>query len=327
MINPELFLNLPDFFIRDSILSFLPTDSLMRLVIAIGKAPSASDDDKSSTIRRLLVIAKESLLVRNEKILAQLEELKEDRLVEFLNSHFTALADTETTTFFETACACCVILAYLEEALKNRCNGSKMVWPVGLGPLSMEPFLMDSDFGTSPQRVSMTFRVLISSPLKWNPSLIAQIKNIWWTTNATNDFLLQNRDLNVTDFNFVGLVTHLEGGGYFDKSDGTRGESGFAYVDRTVGDDGMHAGLECDGVNDIILLTHGFAEMSGAYASLIQSQYVWLREEKVSGRNFFCLWEWVDQEEDKCDEAAVIRFMADFVELVRTRPLGSPFHK
>jgi hypothetical protein len=299
---------------------------MMRLVIAIGKAPSASDDDKSSTLCRLLVIAKESLLVRNEKILAQLEELKEDILVEFLNSHFTALAGTGTTAFFETACACCVILAYLEEALKNRCNGSKILWPVGLGPFSMEPFLMDSDFGTSPQRLSMTFSVLISSPLKWNPSLIAQIKNKWWTSNA-NDYFLQ--DLNVTDFNFVGLVTHLEGGGYLVKSDDTLGESGFAYVDRTVGDDGMHAGLECDGVNDIILLTHSFAEMSGAYASLSQSQYAWLREEKVSGRNFFCLWEWewLEQEEDKYDEADVIRFMADFVELVRTRPLGSPFHK
>jgi hypothetical protein len=126
MINPELFLNLPDFFIRDSILSFLPTKSLLtRLVIAIGKAPSSSSGGgkNSHTIRRLLAVTKESLLVRSEKILAQLEGMQEDLLVEFLQKHFTGLADTGRTTFFETAQQCCVILAYTEHAIKNRLQG------------------------------------------------------------------------------------------------------------------------------------------------------------------------------------------------------------
>jgi hypothetical protein len=322
MINPELLLNLPDFFIRDSILSFLPVDNLMRLVTAIGKPPPPSDDTNSLTIRRLLVITKDCILVRNEKIVVQLEGMKEDLLVDFLNKHFTALADSGITTFFKTARQCCVILAYMEDAIKNRCKGNKMMWPVGLGELLMYPHVG--------RRTPMTFWVLISSPLKWNPSLIAQIETGWWQGDTIVSYVEREEDLYVTDHKFIGLVTHLEGGGdliYY--SDGAR-VSGFAHTDRTVGERGFYNVIStCYGVeNQVTLLTHGLAEYSRAYALFRQSPaYAWVGEEKVQGRNFICLWDWTTEQEADTDEAAVFEFMTTFVHFARFGLLRSPFHK
>jgi hypothetical protein len=62
----------------------------------------------------------------------------------------------------------------------------------------------------------------------------------WWEEDSNGiHYIEREEDLYVTDHTFIGLVTHLEGGGDFMYSDGKR-VSGFAHTDRTVGERGLY---------------------------------------------------------------------------------------
>jgi hypothetical protein len=145
MINPEIFLNLPDFFIHaDSISSFLPLGNLMmRLVTLIGKPPPPtvnSDYTNSLTIWRLPCNYQGMYFgAKREDSCSAGRNERGSAPVDFLNKHFTALANSGTTTFFKMAQQCCMILVYMEDALKNQCKGNKIMLPVGLGESLMHP--------------------------------------------------------------------------------------------------------------------------------------------------------------------------------------------
>jgi hypothetical protein len=174
----------------------------------------------------------------------------------------------------------------------------------------------------------MNFKVLISSPLKWHPSLIVQIKKCLEEGRTSHNYWTDDFD-SAPDYNFVGVVTHLEGGGRLIRPNDCImvGETSFEYVDRTeVSDGGNHCVLTCNGA-EITIATRAYAETFPAYQSLRQGPFPWIVEEKANGKIFFCMWDWREQKLGAPDEVVVIQFMADFVARVKSGSLVAPFHK
>jgi hypothetical protein len=156
-------------------------------------------------------------------------------------------------------------------------------------------------------------KVLISTPLKWHPSLIVQIKRCLKEGEAIDSYWKGDID-SFPQYNFVGVVNRFESGGSFMRTDGREGETGFEYVDRTEGnDDGLHYILKRD-EDEITMASRAFQEV---YESLLHCPFPWIVEEKANGKNFFCMWDWKGQNMGAAEEVTVIQFMAEFVARVK----------